>query len=93
MVYIKVRPGGWRQRPYISTSLDAAALDHFEQGIYDASVTADGAFQDTPEGRTALAASTELGEAFVGVANGVTATITGDPADPDVRLFMNGVEL
>lgn len=65
MTYEKVRPGGWRDRPYLSTALNPSALDHFEEGIYEASVAAENALPNTPDGRTELAASPELSAAFV----------------------------
>jgi len=67
MTYEKVRPGGWRDRPYLSTALNPSALDHFEEGIYEASVAAENALPNTPEGRTELAASPELSAAFAPV--------------------------
>jgi hypothetical protein len=35
----------------------------------------------------------DLSGHYVPLATGVTATITGDPANPDVSLYVNGVEL
>lgn len=45
--------------------------------------------------RTAIDARvTGIGDTrYVPVSSGVTATLTGDPNDPDINLFMNGVEL
>ncbi|MBN9208128.1 MAG: hypothetical protein J0H96_05620 [Microbacterium ginsengisoli] len=77
MTYEKVRPGGWRDRPYLSTALNPSALDHFEEGIYEASVAAENALPNTPEGRTELAASPELSAAFVQAFAGTTITYDG----------------
>jgi hypothetical protein len=81
-------PGGWQDEPTETTPINAAALDHIEQGIADAAATADAAFKRlTPTAVKTGAYTAVPGDLVLVDASSGSVTITAPAGAADGDAF------